>query len=118
MTKLNDDANIEALLRADAINFQNEHVANDGFSDSVTASVAALPSTGHTAMLAPKQRLMIITSATLLAVVIAVTAGAGGQFLIDATMDLATKTITPTVLALGVLMLAACAMAVSAARSE
>jgi hypothetical protein len=118
MTEQNDNANLEALLRADATNFQHQHIANDDFSDQVMARIAALPATAATTMLSAKQRFMIIASATLLAVVIAITAGAGGRFLIDATMDLATKTITPDVLTLAVLLFAALVMAVSAARSE
>ena len=114
----NEDAILETLLRADAINFQHEHIDNNGFSDRVMASVMLLPSPANANMLTAKQRLIIIASATLLAAIIAITVGAGGSFLIDATMDLATKTITPAVVGLAVLMIAACAMAISAARSE
>ncbi len=118
MTNRNDDSTLDALLRADAINFQHDYIDNNGFSDRVMASVALLPSPANVTVLTAKQRLIIIASATLLAVIIAITTGAGGSFLIDATMDLATKTITPAVIGLGVLMIAACAMALSAARSE
>ena len=116
MTNLNDDINIEAQLRADAANFQHINIANNGFLDIVMTRVATLPS--PTAALSTKKRFTIIATITLLAVVFAVTAGAGGKFLIDAVMDLATKTITPAVLVLSALMMAACVMAVSAARSE
>jgi len=122
MTNHNDDTNfdalqnIEALLHADAINFRHEQIANDGFSARIMARVATLPPPAAT--LSVKKRFTIIALATLIAVIVAVTAGAGGNFLIDALMDLATKTVTPNVVVLGMLMVAACMMAVSAARSE
>jgi hypothetical protein len=120
MTNLNDDVNIEmrleAKLRADAVNFQRVTIANDQFSDAVMALVVTLPAPA--AALSTKKRFVIIASATLFAVVFAVTAGAGGAFLIDAVMDLATKTVTPAVVVLSALILAASVMAASAARSE
>jgi len=118
MKKHNHDANagpftnIDALLREDAINFQQEHIANDGFSAKVMARVAMLPSPAF--RLSVKKRVAIIAAAALVAMVIAITAGAGDKFLIDALMDLATRTITPAVAILAGLLLGAYVMAAAA----
>lgn len=105
-------ANIDALLRADAAYFQHEHIANDHFSANVMAQVARLPAQG--ARLSLTKRLTIIAAAALIAMVIAVTAGAGDEFLVDVLMDLATRTFTPAVVILAVLLLGGYVMALAA----
>jgi hypothetical protein len=110
------DALLNAMLQADAQHFQHDYIANDGFVDAVMTRVAALPN--EATKVSTKQRFTIIALATLLASVIAIMFGHGDTFLIDALMDLATKTITPAVLVLGVLLLSAGVIGISVAKSE
>ncbi len=110
---------LEAMLQADSLAHRDQYIDNDGFSERVMARVAALPAPASAASTAnTRRRLIIIWSAALLALVMVMTAGAGDRFLIDAFMDLATKTITPNAVGLLLIVVAAGVMGVSAASNE
>ncbi|MFN7219772.1 MAG: hypothetical protein ACK5UX_03930 [Burkholderiales bacterium] len=115
-THLEADAALEQLLRQDAAQWRDAYIDNDGFSDRVMARIDALPApqTG----LSIRQRLTIIGAAVLGGVLLATFAGNGADLLIDAVMDLATETVTPTVLGLVALLASAGALAVVAAQGE
>jgi hypothetical protein len=115
-THLEADAALEQLLRQDAAQWRDAYIDNDGFSDRVMARIDALPApqTG----LSIRQRLTIIGAAVLGGVLLATFAGNGADLLIDALMDLATETVTPTVLGLVALLASAGALAVVAAQGE
>ncbi len=108
---------LDAMLQADSLAHRDQYIDNDGFSDRVMARVAALPApaafNANT-----RRRLLIIWSAALLALMTVMTAGAGDQFLVDAFMDLATKTITPNAVGLLLIVVATGVMGVGAASSE
>jgi hypothetical protein len=116
---LAENAEIEALLARDGAQFRDQYIDNNGFSDRVMARVATLAANERASVrLSNKARLMIIASTTFIALMIALTVGAGSNYLIDAVMDLATKTITPAVVGLAMLMVAAGVMAFSAASND
>lgn len=99
--QLADDFALDAMLRHDAAGraiatHSADHIDNNGFSDRVMVRVRELPAT-HA--IRGSTRLVIIVSAAVAALLF-VMIGNGGEFLIDALMDLATKTITSTVLGL------------------
>jgi hypothetical protein len=115
-SNLGADAALERLLRDDAAQWRDAYITNDGFSDRVMARIDALPApqTG----LSMRQRLTIIGATVLVGVVAATFVGDGANLLFDAVMDLATDTITPTVLGLAALLASTGAMAVVAAQGE
>lgn len=115
-THLEADAALEQLLRQDAAQWRDAYIDNDGFSDRVMARIDALPA--PQAGLSIRQRLTIIGAAVLGGVLLATFAGNGADLLIDAVMDLATETVTPTVLGLVALLASAGALAVVAAQGE
>jgi TnpA family transposase len=114
---LNDDAEIEALLRREAKLYRDQYIDNAGFSDRVMAQIAIAPARA-TPALSNQARLTIIAGMTFLAILIAMTLGAGSIYLIDAVMDLATQTITPAVIGLVSVVVAAGVMAFSAASND
>lgn len=109
---------LDAMLQADAQAHRDHYIDNDGFSDRVMARVAALPVTTAAFTVIARRRLIIVWSAAILALVMVMTAGAGDQFLVDAFMDLATKTITPNAVGLLLIVTAAGILGVGAANSE
>ncbi len=116
---LEQNTRLDALLKADALAHRDQYIDNDGFSVRVMARVAAQPKPAMLGMMAnSRRRMIIIWSAAILALVMVMTAGAGGQFLIDAIMDLATKTITPNAVGLVLILAAAGVMGITAASSE
>ena len=113
-----DDA-LEQMLRADAAQWREHYVHNDGFSDRVMQRIAALPTPTYAGAFGPraKRRLAIVSVAAALASAL-VFFGTGGVWLIDAVMDLATQTITPHVLLMVSMLAAAAVLSISAASSE
>lgn len=115
-THIEADAAIERLLRDDAAQWRDGYLSNDGFSDRVMARVSTLPA--PQAGLSMQKRLAIIGATVLVGVLVATFAGNGANLLIDAVMDLATETVTPTVLGLVALLASAGVMAITAAQGE
>ena len=113
-----DDA-LEKMLRADAAQWRDQYVHNDGFSDRVMQRIAALPTPTYAGAFGPraKRRLAIVSAAAALASAL-VFFGTGGVWLIDAVMDLATQNITPGVLLFAGMIVAAAALSIGAVSSE
>ncbi|XVO22926.1 MAG: hypothetical protein HEQ15_10940 [Betaproteobacteria bacterium] len=114
------DQALEAMLRADAAQWRATHIHNDGFSDAVMQRVTQLPAPlaagGISKFATP--RILIVAVAAATAAGVAIVGSNGGNLLIDAVMDLATFTITPAVLALGGMLLAASVVAMVAVTTE
>ena len=113
-----DDA-LEKMLRADAAQWRDQYVHNDGFSDRVMQRIAALPAPRHAGAFGPraKRRLAIVSATAALASAL-VFFGTGGVWLIDAVMDLATQTISPHVLLMVSMLAVAAVLSIGAASSE
>lgn len=111
---------LEAMLRADASDLRATYIHNDGFSDAVMQRVALLPppapARAFSSFATP--RLLIVSTAAAIATAIALVGSGGGDILIDAVMDLATFTITPSVLAIGGMLLVACTAAIATVATE
>jgi hypothetical protein len=114
---LRQDHALEALLRQDAAQHQQQYIDNDGFSERVMTAVAGLPNPSSN-QLSQKKRLFVLSAAALLGTIIVMFFGAGNNFLIDAVMDLATKTITPSVLSLVFIIVSVGVATTIAAMSE
>lgn len=114
-----DDA-LDALLRADAATWRDSYLNNDGFSERVMQRVAALPAPvrGTLSSVGANKRIVIVSIAAALASSVVVFSGAGGNFLIDAVMDIATFTVTPAVLAVVGMTIVAAAVAVGTVTNE
>jgi ABC-type antimicrobial peptide transport system permease subunit len=93
---------IDSLLRHDAANWRDEYIDNADFSLQVMASVVQYP---RQPFMSAKKRRLIISLTTAMATIAVILFGAGGNFLIDAVMDIATQTITPTVIGLVVIVI-------------
>lgn len=108
------DQALDAMLRADARVLRADYVDNDGFSDAVMRRVGQLPppASAQTFGKFATPRFVIVSAAAAIASSIAIVGSGGGNLLIDAVMDLATFTITPSVVALAGLLLVACAAAI------
>ena len=117
---LEADQALEALLRADAGELRAAYIHNDGFSDAVMRSVAQLPPPVPARVFSrfATLRLVIVSAAAAIASGIALVGSGGGNLLIDAVMDLATFTITPSVLAIGGMLVVASAAAIVSASIE
>ena len=97
-----DDDAIERLLRDDAY-AAREHVDIGNFNEMVMARLAAA---GHRSPIGMGLRLTVIGGAIALAGCIALFAGSGTDYLIDALMDAATETFTASVTGATAIMLA------------
>ncbi len=115
-----DDDQLEAMLQTDARMFQQQQIDNDGFADGVMARVKLIPAPAVTQMTSAKmmRRLGIISAAALVGTFIVFEFGSGNELLIDAVMDLATKTITPSATALMLIIFSAGAVGIGAASSD
>jgi hypothetical protein len=113
------DRALEAMLRADAAELRAAYIHNDGFSDAVMERVAQLPAPSSTRTFdrASTLRFVIVTATALIGSVVATFGSGGGNLLIDAVMDLATFTVTPSVLAIGGMLLVASTAAIVTATS-
>jgi hypothetical protein len=112
------DAQIDALLRADAAQWRADYIDNAGFSDGVIAAINAQPSAQAGTARNVGRRLAVVGGAIALGVVVAAVPGGGANVFIDAAMDLATRTITPAVIGLALLAICASTMAMVAASHE
>jgi hypothetical protein len=114
-----DDGHIERLLRESVARHRDGYIDNNGFSDAVMARVAGLPASARaTRGLSTQARFLIVACTTVFAALITMTIGAGGSYLIDAVMDLATQTITPAVIGLILVMVSMVIVAIGAANAE
>ncbi len=109
------DAALEALLKDAAEDYRSVYIDNDGFSDRVMNQIAVLP---KPAVFNVRRRLIVVSAFATLASIIAVFAGSGADLFVDATMDIATETITPAVLGVVAILVTAAALAIAAAASE
>ncbi len=115
-----DDGQLDAMLQTDARMFQQHHIDNDGFADGVMARVKLIPAPAASQLTSTGliRRLVIISAAALVGTFIVFGFGSGNELLIDAVMDLATKTITPSATALMLIIFSAGAVAIGAASSD
>lgn len=111
---LTRDAAVDALLHNDAAAWRDIYIDNDGFSERVMAKVHDTPAP----RVALRRRMAVVGASGLIGAALVVFAGGGANLLIDAAMDLATRTITPAVLALGVVALATAAFGVLVAAEK
>ncbi|MFM7295512.1 MAG: hypothetical protein ACKO1K_11980 [Burkholderiales bacterium] len=113
------DQALEAMLRADAAEWRAAYIHNDGFSDAVMHRVAQLPATttARTFGRYVTPRLVIVSAAAVIGAVLAIFSS-GGNLLIDAVMDLATFTVTPSVVAIGGMLLVASTATIITATTE
>ena len=108
---------IEAALKADAAAAEqyNAYIDDAGFTLRVMDALPALPtSTSMRTTLSSTKRFSIIFGLAMIAAIIATVFLSGDNLLIDASMDVATDTITPSVIALITIMLVTTAVSVSA----
>ena len=114
------DEALDATLRADAAVWRDGYLDNDGFSERVMQSIAALPAPkrGMLPGVRSTKRTVIVSAATALASSVVAFSGAGGNLLIDAVMDITTFTVTPAVLALIGMTIVAAVVTVGVAASE
>ncbi len=109
------DAALEALLNNAGDEYRSVYIDNDGFSDRVMNQIAVLP---KPAAFNVRRRLLVVSAFATVASIIAMVAGSGADLFVDATMDIATETITPAVLGVAAILVTTAALAIAAAASE
>ena len=103
---------IDEVLKADVEARRDGHINDDGFTLRV---IDALPAaTSMRTSLSSTKRFSIIFGMAMIAAIIATVFLSGDNLLIDATMDVATDTITPSVIALIMITLVTSVVSVSA----
>jgi len=114
------DQALAVMLRTDAAEWRAAYIHNDGFSDVVMQRVAQLPAptTARTFGRYFTPRLVIVSVAAVIGAALAMFGSGGGNLLIDAVMDLATFTVTPSVVAVGGILLVASMAAIITATAE
>ena len=108
---------IDEALKADAAAAEqfNAYIDDAGFTLRVMDALPALPtSTSMRTTLSSTKRFSIIFGLAMIAAIIATVFLSGDNLLIDASMDVATDTITPSVIALITIMFVTTAVSVSA----
>lgn len=108
---LSDD-DIECMLREDAALAADVYIDNDGFCERVMQDIAKLPVPRG---LSATHRVSIIAATSIAGLLFVILAGHGGDYLIDAVMDLVTETITPTLLGITLLVFLGAVLAINAA---
>jgi len=84
---------VDDLLKTDAARHRDHYIDDDGFTSRVAESLPARASLSIAA------RCAILGGATLLATLFVALFAGGGDFLMDAAMDIATSTMTQTAIA-------------------
>ncbi len=103
---------IDEVLKADVAEHRDAYIDDAGFTLRV---MDALPvSTSMRAQLSSTKRFFIIFGMAMVAAIISTVFLSGDNLLIDASMDVATDTITPSVIALIMITLVTSVVAVSA----
>ncbi len=110
------DQALAVMLRTDAAEWRAAYIHNDGFSDVVMQRVAQLPAPTTARTFTP--RLVIVSAAAVISAALAMFGSGNGNLLIDAVMDLATFTVTPSVVAVGGILLVASMAAIITATAE
>jgi hypothetical protein len=118
MNTQQDDA-LEQWLKADAARWRDQYIDDDGFTQRVVgnlaSNVAARPSTATApAHVTPAVRFTLTYGLAIVAAIIVTFFAGGANFAIDALMDVATSTMTTTVLGFGAMLVVAtvgCALA-------
>ena len=101
---------LDEALKDDAARYRDAYIDDAGFTLRV---MDALPLQSQN-VLSSKKRFAIIFGMATFAALIATTLLSGGNLLIDASMDMATDTITPSVVGLFTITLVATVTAISA----
>ena len=110
---------LDTMLKTDAMGFRDNYIDNDGFSDRVMARVSiASTQTTPDSIASARRRLIVVSIAAFFSFTLVMLLGAGGNFVIDAVMDLTTQTMTPTAAMLVFLMASVGILGVSAAAGE
>ena len=110
---------LDTMIKTDAMGFRDLYIDNDGFSDRVMARVSiASTQTTPDSIASARRRLIVVSIAAFFSITMVMLLGAGGNFVIDAIMDLTTQTITPTAAMLVFLMVSVGILGVSAATGE
>jgi hypothetical protein len=118
MNTQQDDA-LEQWLKADAAKWRDQYIDDDGFTQRVmgnlAGNVAARPSmVTSNPYVTPTMRFALTYGLAIVAAIIVTFFAGGANFAIDALMDVATSTMTTTVLGFGAMLLVAtvgCALA-------
>lgn len=114
MTTQQDDA-LEQWLKADAAKWRDQYIDDDGFTQRVMSNLAARPSMAVSpARVSAKLRFALTYGLAIVAAIIVTFFAGGANFAIDALMDVATSTMTTTVLGFGAMLVVAtvgCAVA-------
>jgi hypothetical protein len=112
ITRSLTDDDIERMLREDATRMHEAYIDNDGFSERVMQDIVKLPVPRG---LSAHHRIMIVAATTIGGLLLVMFAGHGNDYLIDAVMDFATQTLTPTLLAVLVVAVLGAVFGITAA---
>ena len=100
---------VDELLKADAVCFRDGYIDDAGFTLRV---MDALPARRK---VSAATRVLVPIAFSLVAAIIAVLFIGGGNFYVDAVMDIATDTFNKSTIALGAMIAVMIVMAISAA---
>jgi hypothetical protein len=107
------DAALDALIAHNVTQTRGAYIDNADFSANVMQQIAALPPPVST-----RQRMLVVSGITFAGIVGVTFFGGGASVMVDAAMDIATQTITPSVWAVAAMFVGMAAMGVVAATSE